>query len=106
MRFYWRLYLGGSAANGEDQRASPLRAASLAGLPPALVITAEFDPLLDEGRAYADRLSSAGVPTTYSEYQGMVHGFFSSAGMLDQGRVAVAEVAGALRSAFASPVAA
>jgi acetyl esterase len=103
MRFYWRHYLR-SDADADDPRASPLRAARFDGLPPALVITAEFDPLLDEGREYAARLSSAGVPTTYSEYLGMVHGFVTSAGVLDQGKGAIAEACSALRAAFASPV--
>ncbi len=101
MRFYWKLYLR-SDADGDDPRASPLRAPALNGLPPALVITAEFDPLLDEGRAYADRLRAAGVPVTYSEYAGMIHGFVTSAGVLDQGKAAVAEAGAALRAAFSA----
>ncbi len=105
MRFYWRHYLN-SDADADDPRASPLRAERFDGLPPALVITAEFDPLLDEGRAYASRLSSAGVPVTYSEYAGQIHGFFTSAGVIDKGKAAVAEAASALRAAFAAPVAA
>jgi acetyl esterase len=104
MRYYWRHYLR-DESDAQDERASPLRATDFAGLPPALVITAEFDPLLDEGRAYADRLRSAGVPVTYSEYAGMIHGFLTSAGVLDQGQHAVAETAAALRAAFATAVA-
>ena len=102
MRFYWRLYLDG--ADGSDVRASPLRATDFAGLPPALVITAEFDPLLDEGRAYADMLRAAGVPVTYSEYAGMVHGFMTSAGVLDEGQRAIGEMASALKAAFGAAV--
>jgi acetyl esterase/lipase len=104
MRYYWRHYLR-DESDAQDERASPLRATDFGGLPPALVITAEFDPLLDEGRAYADRLRSAGVPVTYSEYAGMIHGFLTSAGVLDQGQRAVAETAAALRAAFAATVA-
>jgi acetyl esterase/lipase len=104
MRFYWQQYLGPDGPTS-DVRASPLRATDFANLPPALVITAEFDPLLDEGRAYADKLRAAGVPVTYSEYPGMVHGFLTSAGVLDQGRRAIAEMAGALRTAFGAAVA-
>jgi acetyl esterase len=101
MRFYWQHYLR-SDADGDDPRASPLRASDLSGLPPALVITAEYDPLCDEGRAYADRLRDAGVPVTYSEYAGLTHGFVTSMGAIDRGHDAVREMAGALRSAFAA----
>ena len=105
MQFYWQLYLR-SPADADDFRASPLRARDFGNLPPALVITAEFDPLRDEGRAYADRLRAAGTPVVCREYPGMVHGFVTSAGVLDAGRQAVAEAATALREAFAGTAAA
>ena len=105
MRFYWGLYLG-DASNGDDQRASPLRARDFSRLPPATVMTAEFDPLRDEGRAYADRLRSGGTPVTYREYAGMVHGFVTSAGVLDVGKEAIRDACGELRSAFAGAPAA
>ncbi|MCA1648399.1 MAG: alpha/beta hydrolase, partial [Chloroflexi bacterium] len=99
MRFYWQLYLR-DEADADDQRACPLRARDFANLPQALVITAEFDPLRDEGRAYAERLRAAGTRTVYRDYAGMVHGFMTSAGVLDQGRQAVGDAAAALRAAF------
>jgi acetyl esterase/lipase len=84
----------------EDWRASPLLARNLAGLPPALVITAGFDPLLDEGRAYAERLAAEGVAMVYREYPDMVHGFLLLGGVLDTANAAVGECAQALRAAF------
>jgi acetyl esterase len=101
MQYYWRHYLS-DAAHANDERASPLRAADLSGLPPALVITAEYDPLRDEGRAYADRLRAAGTPVVLRDYPGMIHGFLTQAGALDAGRRAVAEAAAALRAAFST----
>jgi acetyl esterase len=70
------------AADEADWRASPLKAPDLARLPPAYVITAGFDPLVDEGRAYADRLQTAGVPVTYECFEGMIHGFVTMGGAI------------------------
>ncbi|MDM5247896.1 alpha/beta hydrolase [Lysinibacillus sp. G4S2] len=80
--------------------AAPLLAEDLTKLPPALVITAEYDPLRDEGLAYAERLKSAGVPVTSTCYKGMIHGFFWMSGILEQGKEAVNEVATYLANNF------
>jgi len=98
--WYWGHYLN-SPADGVDPLASPLRADDLSGLPPALVITAEYDPLRDQAEQYAAALSQAGVPVVASRYDGMVHGFFCMAGELDAGRRALAEAAGFLSKTLA-----
>lgn len=74
-----------------DTRCSPLLENNLAGLPPALVITAQFDPLLDEGKAYADKLIACGVPVTYREHAGQIHGFFSMTAISAAAREAIAD---------------
>jgi acetyl esterase len=101
MVWFWNHYLR-SAADGANPLASPLRASDLRGLPPALVLTAEFDPLRDEGEAYAMRLQEAGVSVTVKRYAGMIHGFFSLGAVLDQGKQAVADAAAGLRTIFAN----
>jgi acetyl esterase len=101
MRWFWNHYLGGMV-DPSNAMASPLRAQSFSGLPSALVITAEFDPLRDEGEAYSERLRSAGVPVQLRRYEGMIHGFFTMGGIIDQGKRAVEHAAAALRLAVES----
>ncbi|WP_230203592.1 alpha/beta hydrolase [Bacillus massiliigorillae] len=80
--------------------AAPLLAESLSKLPPALVITAEYDPLRDEGLAYSNRLQSAGVEVESTCYEGMIHGFFWMAGIMDKGKLAIEQVARYLHTSF------
>lgn len=84
----------------DDPMASPLLANNLSGLAPAYIMTAGFDPLRDEGKAYADRLREAGVPVDYVCYDGQIHGFVSMAGALDEGKQFLREAAAVLRKAF------
>jgi acetyl esterase len=97
MEWYWARYLG--AADPSSPDASPLRAEELAGVAPALVQTAEHDPLLSEGEAYAERLGAAGVPVTLTRYDGMIHGFIRMPALVGEAREAVDEIARALREA-------
>ena len=87
-----------SAEDALNPEVSPLLAPNLANLPPALVITAEFDPLRDEGEAYAERLREAGVPVTFERYPGMIHGFVPMRGVLSAGDRAIRQTADFLRA--------
>jgi len=101
MRWFWDHYLA-HVEDGDHPYASPLRARDLSRLPPALVITAEYDPLRDEGEAYATRLRHAGVAVTLSRYQGLIHAFIRHTERFDKARAAIREVADALKRAFAT----
>jgi acetyl esterase len=98
--WYWRLYLA-TPEDGASPFASPLRADDLSCLPAATVITAEYDPLRDEGELYAKKLEEAGVPVEVIRYDGMIHGFFTMVGVLDTARTAVGDAAERLRGALA-----
>ncbi len=91
MRWFWEHYLA-SPEDADNPHACPLRARDFSGLPPAFVATAGFDPLCDDGKRYATALRDAGVPVTYRHYEGMIHGFFWMAGVLDQARALVEEI--------------
>ncbi len=101
MMWFWSHYLP-SPVHGEEPYASPLRAPDLHGLPSALIITAEYDPLRDEGEAYGRRLAEARVPVRMHRYQGMIHGFLGMSPVWEQAKAAMAESAAALQQAFGS----
>jgi len=108
MRCFYDHYLSGPDGSREDPRVSPLLEddARLASAPSALVVTAEYDPLRDDGAAYAARLTEAGVSTTHVRFDGQIHGFFTFAGLLDDCRSAQSLVAEAVHTAFSKAVAA
>ena len=99
MSWFWDHYAPDPAAR-VNPYASPLRAPSLSGLPPAYVVTAEHDPLRDEGFAYADRLREARVPVEHRHYGSQIHAFFTFTGVLDDADKAVAEAGSAIRTAL------
>ena len=98
------LYFRGNYLTGpqdyDDWRASPLRAPDLSKLPPAFILTAGFDPIVDEGSAYADRLREAGVPVKYVCFESQIHGFITMGRVIAQAKEAVNLCAQALASAF------
>jgi acetyl esterase len=101
MEWFWGHYLP-SDDHGGNPLASPLRAADLSGLPAAMVVTAEYDPLRDEGEAYADRLEAAGVPVERARYDGLIHAFWQMPAVFPAA-LEVADAAGvALRKALSA----
>jgi acetyl esterase len=96
MEWFWGHYLA-SEADSKNPYACPANAVTLRGLPSALVITAEFDPLRDEGEAYAARLREEAVPSVLKRYEGVTHGFFGWPAQLDKAKAAIAEAGSALR---------
>lgn len=103
MLWFRSHYLGAAGEDGrlEDPHASPLCAQDLTGLPPAHIVTAEFDLLRDEGRAHAERLSVAGVEVSCHWHQGLIHGCANLVGGIPAARQAIDEACAAVRVAFA-----
>jgi acetyl esterase len=99
MAWFYEQYVGPDV-DRKDAMLSPLYAPDLSGLPPALVITAEYDPLRDEGEAYADALQQAGVSARASRYDGLVHGFLPLDGIIPAAVPAMEEAAAALKNAL------
>lgn len=102
MRWFWTQYVQ-DPRRADERDCSPLRVPDLAGVAPALVVTAEYDPLRDDGEAYARRLQNAGVPAALSRYEGQIHGFVRMPAFIDRADDAIDEVADALRAAVAEP---
>jgi acetyl esterase len=102
MEWFDNNYFGGPGGAQHDPRASPLLAADLAGVAPAIVVTAAFDPLRDEGEEYARALASAGTPTTLRRFPGFIHAFINFTGVNRACREAVIEIAGMTRALFAA----
>ncbi len=100
LRWAWQQYLR-SPTDADEPYASPLRADDLSGLPPAIVVTAELDPLRDEGEEYAARLAEAGVPVVVRRYDGVVHGFFWMLGAVSAARQMLDDVARDLKELLA-----
>ncbi|GJF23685.1 alpha/beta hydrolase [Streptomyces sp. HO565] len=101
-RWFWEQYTGPGHRDDVDQYAAPMKAASLRGLPPALVLTAEVDPLRDDAEAYAERLRHDGVPTTARRHSGVFHGFFTEVGVFAKTDAAIDDVARHLRGIAAA----
>jgi acetyl esterase len=100
---WFRSHYLRSMEDARDPHASPLLVPDLSELPSALIITAECDPLRDEGEAYAKRLANDGVPVTYTRYPGMIHPFFSLSGAIPQAFDAIQQVANAVAGLAPSP---
>ena len=101
MEWFWDLYVPGRE-QADDPEVSPLRARDVSGVCPALVFTAEYDPLRDEGEAYAARLREAGVEVEHTRVAGMVHGFLRMPGVTERSNEAIDRVAARVRDALST----
>ena len=98
--WFWDQYMPEGEVDRFQPDASPARAEDLAGVAPAFVLAAEYDPLVDEDKAYAEKLERAGVPVTYRCYPGQIHGFLRMVALVDRAKEAHADISAALREAF------
>lgn len=103
VHYFWNLYLSNPQKDQDHPLASPIRAASHAGLPPAFMATAEIDPTRDDGEAYAAKLVAAEVPVVNRRYAGMVHGFVSWLGVIDGAQIALDDACAFLKKWFSAP---
>lgn len=101
LEWFWNHYLQ-DEKDGINPYASPLLAKDLSGLPPALIIVAEFDQLRDDGEAYGKRLKEAGIPTEITRYEGMIHNFYLMPAVFPQGKEAIEQSAKALKQEFSA----
>ena len=99
MRWFWQHYVR-SADQMSEPYASPLRASTLKGLPPALILTAEFDPLRDEGEAYGEALQKAGIAAEVVRYEGLIHAFIKRVDQFDSAMIAIRQIGSSLRHQF------
>ena len=100
MKWFFKYYLP-KPEDGNDPRINLLQVKDVTGLPPATVIAAEIDPLLTEGKAYADKLQAAGVPVQYKMYSGVTHEFFGMGAVVNEAKQAEEFAAEGLKGAFA-----
>lgn len=99
MDYFYGHYVP-DGADRNDPRLSPLKTEDLRGLPPAYIITAQYDPLRDEGRLYGEKLQAAGVKATIVNYDTLIHGFFTMGGVVEAARPAIADAAKAVKDAL------
>lgn len=99
MEYFWNHYVK-DPSDGDNPYCSPLAAGDHSDLPPALIVCAEFDPLCDDGRNYAEKLEASGVPVKFRLYGGMIHGFLWMSGIFDQSKELLDEIGREVRSAL------